>query len=80
MPQLVQRDAEGLGLGFVVEVEVDNDVVRIVHRPQHPVAAHARLLAANRIAVEGLLPCAEVEDCVLDLQGGHGRLVRSTRQ
>ncbi len=53
-PQLAQRTVNGLGLACTVELKVDYDVVGFVGRSEDPVAAHARLLPADRITVESL--------------------------
>ncbi len=66
-----QRDEKGLRLACTVEVEIDHDVVGIVDESEDPVAAHARLLPADRIAVEGRFPRVEVADLVFDPQDVH---------
>jgi hypothetical protein len=58
-PQLAQGSVNSLRLAYTVELQIDHDVVGIVDRAQDAVAAHARALPANRIAVESFLPLAK---------------------
>ena len=55
-----------------VEVEVDDDIVRVVDRSAHMVTFDAGLLPGVVETPERLLPHFEVCDGVLDVQGGHG--------
>src|SRR5438876_979366 len=69
--QLPRRGDDAAGGGGGVELEVDQDVVRIVDGAQDAVAADAGLFAAGWIAVEGPLPGGEIGDGVLDSQDRH---------
>src|SRR6266571_8342693 len=66
-PHLAHRRKKTFRLVDAVEFEIDDGVVWIVNRPEDPVAAYARLLAVDRVAVECLLPGIEAGDWVLDL-------------
>lgn len=58
------------------EVEIDDDVVRVMFFDPNPVAGHSGLDADVREAVEGGLPRAEVSDVTLKVQSGvHASMV-----
>jgi len=56
IPDDSQRSEQGFGVVGGVELEIDHDVVRIVDRPQDPIPADTRPLAAGGIGVERSLP------------------------
>ena len=58
------------------ELEDDDDIARVVDRPQHPVRSHACVLTCLAESVEGGRPGREIGDRVLDVEGGHRRNVR----
>src|SRR5215472_1865580 len=58
---------EGCRVGGGVEVEIHDDVVRIIDRLLHRVSAYACILARARPAVEGRAPGAVVGDRMLDM-------------
>src|ERR1035437_1057109 len=61
------------GLALGVELQVDHHVIRVFHRAQDLIAAHAVSLSVSRIAVECSLPTAIVRNGVFDSQNWHGR-------
>jgi len=63
----------GKGSRFLasLELDVDDDVVRVVHRTQDTVAARTVPLAPGRVAVECLLPGFEISDRVFDSKDWH---------
>src|SRR5207245_11720512 len=74
-PQLGHCDLEPLGVGQVVELKVDGDVVGIIDRPKHAMAAHPGLLPMNWIAIKGGLPEVEIPDRMLESEDGHSSLL-----
>jgi len=54
-----------------VEVEVDDDVARVVDGALQAVPAYSGLFPDRGEAVEGALPGVEVGDGVFDVEGGH---------
>jgi hypothetical protein len=69
-PELVQLSAKRVRLPGAVELQLDEDVDRIVRRPHDALPAYASS-RPDRIVVEGLLPGLVVAHSRLDLQGGH---------
>ena len=57
-----QNDQERLRCARLIEIEIQHDVSRIVHRPEDAVATHSRLLPDGGKAVECLFPDGEVVD------------------
>jgi hypothetical protein len=71
-PHVAPKPAEkSFRFARVVELKLDDDVVRIVRGSQNLVAADARLLPLVGEAVEGCLPGVEVADWVFDLKDVH---------
>ena len=68
----VDQTEELGGLLSRAEVEVDDDVPRIVHGAVHDVIDDSRALAKSGEAVERLLPDRVVGDGVLDAKSVHG--------
>src|ERR671933_531089 len=71
-PHVAPKPAEkSFRFARVVELKLDDDVVRISGRSENLVAADARLLPLVGEAVEGCLPGVEVADWVFDLKDVH---------
>src|SRR6266849_5062984 len=51
-----------------VELQVDQNVVRIVDRSQDLISTNPRPFAIDRVVVEGLLPAGKAGDCMFDPQ------------
>lgn len=65
-PDSVHPVEERFGLLCRIEVEVEHEVLRIIHRPQHPVVEDAASSTSYRVAVEGGAPRREVADPMFD--------------
>jgi hypothetical protein len=63
---------ERFGLGGGFEVDVDDDIPRIVDWPRDAVLEHAGLLTVFAEALEGRVPEVEVLDGVLNVKCWHG--------
>jgi hypothetical protein len=59
-----------------VELEIDDDVARVVHRSQHAMRTHACLASCVAKSFECGCPGLEVGDRVLDVKDGHRWNVR----
>src|SRR5712691_6898956 len=71
VPHLTHLGQEPFSIFESVELQVDQNIVRIVNRSQHLISTNARPFAIDRIVVEGLLPAAEAGDCMFDPQDWH---------
>lgn len=74
-----QKVEQPSGVLGSVEVEIDDDVVRVVDRALDSFAAHAVPSANLAEALEGGVPQVEVSDRVLDVQCRHDRLLEVLR-
>src|SRR5207249_6584492 len=71
LPEPLERLADALGRGLILDVEVDHHVRGVVGRAVDAVGDDARARTVDRIAVERRLPEVEVGDRVLQANGGH---------
>ena len=69
--QFAQSHQEGVCCVGIIELQLDDDVVRVILRPQHPITAHSTCSRPNWITVERLLPTVKVRNWMLDLQDMH---------
>src|SRR6202521_495194 len=74
-PDPAHLGQQSFSISNAVELEVDHDVVRILHRSEHLITTNARPFAVGRIAVESLLPAREVRDGMFNPQNWHSCLL-----
>src|SRR5579859_450019 len=68
---LLKTGQERLRGRLVTELQVDEDLVRLGDAAAHSVGLHSLLGTEPVVLVEVRLPCVEVPDGVLDVDGGH---------
>src|SRR5579872_1544157 len=68
---VVEELAEVVRSLLGVELQLDDEVVRIGHQAANPMAHDAGVPARVGESVEGLLPGGKIADCVLDAEGEH---------
>src|SRR5260370_13788013 len=74
-PNVTHLRQQPLGLFEGVELQVDQNVVRIFDRSQDLISTNTRPFAVSRVAIECLLPAGEARDCMFDSQSWHGWLL-----
>lgn len=72
LEELAERQCSLVG----VELEIHDDIARVIDRSQHAMGAHAGIVPCVSESVEGSRPGLEVGDRVLNVKDRHGCNIR----